>query len=99
MYHYHHNLLPLSFENVFQTLASNYTHTIPDLLLNQPITGYINTIKTNYGKFNFRFAAVKVWNHLNENISPLKRLKTKSSLTSYSLTIHEISTGTYLFIY
>ena len=44
-------------------------------------TYYINTIKTNYGKFNIRFAAVKVWNHLDESIntSPLKRLKTKSS--------------------
>ena len=40
-----------------------------------------NTIKTNYGKFNIRFAAVKVWNHLEESIKhlPLKRLKTKSS--------------------
>ena len=26
-------------------------------------TYYLNTIKTNYGKFNFRFAAVKVWNN------------------------------------
>ena len=32
------------------------------------------------------------------NISPLKRLKTKSSETSYSLTVHEFSTGSCLFI-
>ena len=39
-------------------------------------TYYINTIKSNYGKFNIRFAAEKVWNHLDESIlkntSPLK---------------------------
>ena len=31
------------------------------------------------------------------NTSPLKSLKTKSSLTSYSLTVHEFSTGTYIY--
>ena len=42
-------------------------------------TYYINTIKTNYGKFNIRFAAVKVWNHLDESIKhlPLKKFKNK----------------------
>ena len=33
------------------------------------------------------------------NTSPLKRLKTKLSQTSYSLTIHEFSTGICLLIY
>ena len=33
------------------------------------------------------------------NTSPLKRLKTKLSQTSYSLTVHEFSTGICLFIY
>ena len=38
-------------------------------------TYFINTIKTNYGKFNSRFADVKVWNHLDESIKhlPLKK--------------------------
>jgi len=42
-------------------------------------TYYINTIKTNYGKFNIRFTAVKVWNHLDESIKhlPLKKFKDK----------------------
>ena len=42
-------------------------------------TYYLNTIKTNYGKFNFRFAAVKVWNNLDESIKhlPLKSFKNK----------------------
>ena len=33
------------------------------------------------------------------NISPLKCFKTKSSLASYSLTVNELLTGTYLFIH
>ena len=42
-------------------------------------TYYLNTIKTNYGKFNFRFAAVKVWNNLDESIKhlPLKSFENK----------------------
>ena len=45
-------------------------------------TYYINTIKTNYGEFNIRFAAVKVWNHLDESIKHLllKTFKNKVKL-------------------
>ena len=47
MHHYDYNL-PSSFENVFQTVASYNTR------LAYKSTYYVNTIKTNYGKFNFR---------------------------------------------
>ena len=45
-------------------------------------TYYINTIKTNYGKFNIRSAAVKVWNHFDESIEhlPLTTFKHKVKL-------------------
>ena len=45
-------------------------------------TYYISTIKTNYGTFNIHFAAVKVWNHLDESIKhlPLKTFKNKVKL-------------------
>ena len=45
-------------------------------------TYYINSVKTNYGKFNIRFAAVKVWNDLDENIKylPLKMFKNEVKL-------------------
>ena len=65
MYHYHYNLLPSSFEIFFQTVASVHQY---NTRFASKSTYYINTIKTNYGKFNFRFAAVKGWNHLDENI-------------------------------
>ena len=39
-------------------------------------------MELNYGKFNIRFAAVKVWNHLDESIKhlPLKTFKNKVKL-------------------
>ena len=63
----------------FQTVASMHSY---NTRLGSKLTYYINTIKTNYSKFNIRFAAVKVWNHLEESIKhlPLKKhLKTKSN--------------------
>ena len=76
MYHYYYNLLPSSFANFFQTVASMHSH---NTRLASKSTDYINTIKTNYGKFNIRFAAVKVWNHLDESIKhhPLETFKNK----------------------
>ena len=79
MYHYYYNLLPSSFANFFQTVASMHSH---NTRLASKSTYYINTIKTNCGKFNIRFAAVKVWNHLDESIKhlPLKTFKNKVKL-------------------
>ena len=79
MYHYYDNLLPSSFANVFQTVASMHSyHT----RLASKSTYYINTIKKNHGKFNIHFAAVKVWNHLDKSIKhlPLKKFKNKVKL-------------------
>ena len=64
MYHYYYNL-PSSFANVFKTVASMHSY---NTRLASKSTYYINTIKTNYGEFNIRFAAVKVWNHLDETL-------------------------------
>ena len=79
MYHYYYNLLPSSFENFFQTVASIHSY---NTRLASKSTNYINTIKTNYGKFNIRFAATKIWNHLDESIKhlPLKTFKNKVKL-------------------
>ena len=77
MYHYYDNLLPSSFANVFQTVASMHSyHT----RLASKSTYYINTIKKNHGKFNIHFAAVKVWNHLDKSIKRLKTFKNKVKL-------------------
>ena len=54
----YYDLLPSSFANFFQTVASMHSY---NTRLASKSTLYINTIKTNYGKFNIRFATVKVW--------------------------------------
>ena len=69
----------MPFENFFQTVASVHSYNTRHV---SKSTYYINTIKTNYGKFNIRFAAVKVWNHLDESIKylPLQTFKNKVKL-------------------
>ena len=100
MYHYHYNLLPSSFEKFFPTVASVHSY---NTRLASKSTYYINTIKTNYGKFNIRFAAAKVWNNLDENIKhlPLKTFKNKvksNILQSYCSWVFKL-VFVYLFIY
>ena len=79
MYHYYYNLLPSSFANFFQTAASMHSY---NTRLASKLTYYINIIKTNYGKLNICFAAVKVWNGLDESIKhlPLKTFKNEVRL-------------------
>ena len=79
MYHYYYNLLPSPFANFFQTAASMHSY---NTRLASKLTYYINTIKTNYGKLNICFAAVKVWNRLDESIKhlPLKTFKNEVRL-------------------
>ena len=36
--------------------------------------------RTNYGKFNMRFSAIKVWNSLNENLRHSTKAKFKKTL-------------------
>ena len=69
LYRYHKNLLPSSFDNFFQSVSS--IHQYKTRLASRS-TYYINSVKTNYGKFNIRFAA-----DLDENIKylPLKMFK------------------------
>ena len=66
-------------QEVFQSVSS--IHRYKTRLASRS-TYYINPVKTNYGKFNIRFAAVKVWNDLNENIKylPLKMFKNEVKL-------------------
>ena len=79
MYHYYYNLFPSPFANFFQTAASMHSY---NTRLASKLTYYINTIKTNYGKLNICFAAVKVWNRLDESIKhlPLKTFKNEVRL-------------------
>ena len=71
--------ITIVFFHLFQTVASMHSY---NTRFASKSTHYINTIKTNYGKFNIRSADVKVWNHLDESIKhlPLKTFKNKVKL-------------------
>ena len=71
--------ITIIFFHLFQTVASMHSY---NTRFASKSTYFINTIKTNYGKFNIRFADVKVWNHLDESIKhlPLKTFKNKVKL-------------------
>ena len=71
--------ITIIFSHLFQKLASMHSY---NTRFASKSSYYINTIKTNYGKFNIRFADVKVWNHLDESIKhlPLKTFKNKVKL-------------------
>ena len=86
MYHYYYSLLPSSSANFFQTVAS--MHSYNTRLASKSIY-YINTIKTNYAKLNIHFAAVKVWNHLDESI---KHLPPKTFKNEVKLKLWKIGT-------
>ena len=79
MYNYHNNLLPSPFENFFKTVASIHSY---NTRLASKSTYYLNNIKTNYGKFNFRFAAAKVWNNVDESIKHLLLKSFKNKVMS-----------------
>ncbi len=79
LYQYHKNLLPSSFDNFFHSVSSIYQYKTR---IAPRSTYYINSVKTNYGKFNIRFAVVKVCNVLDENIRylPLEMFKNEVKL-------------------
>ena len=64
-------------------------------------TYYINTIKTNYGKFNIPFAAVKLRNHLDKSIKhlPFKTFKKKVKSNILQCTILLFMSCQLVFVY
>ena len=76
MYQYHKNLLPKSFNNFFEAVSSKHQY---NTRFASRLTYYINPDRTNFGKFNIRFAAAAVWNDLDNNLKqlPPKSFKTK----------------------
>jgi len=76
-----HQSYALPERQALQLLLVNIVHQYKTRLASRS-TYYIHPVKTNYGKFNIRFAAVKVWNDLDENIKylPLKMFKNEVKL-------------------
>ena len=78
----HWSRLPTSFDKI----RTVYNYCLPlngNILSQTSFLALVNELmELNYGKFNIRFAAVKVWNHLDESIKhlPLKTFKNKVKL-------------------
>lgn len=77
MYDYHHGNLP----DVFNTY---FTHASTKHKYNTRFSSKENYslphVKTNYGKFNVRFAGAILWNSLEDNLKKEKKKNSKSKL-------------------
>ena len=65
VYNFHSGNLPKTFDNYFESI--NKKHGYRTRLASRT-SFYLPKARTNYGKFNIRFAGVKTWNSVNENI-------------------------------
>ena len=70
---FHHGNLPCSFDSFFHLVSSrhNYNTRLASCKSNYSLP----SARTNYGKFNIRFSATKIWNSLNENLRNFKKVK------------------------
>ena len=65
VYNFHSGNLPKTFDNYFESINKKHGHRTR---LASRTSFYLPKARTNYGKFNIRFAGVKTWNSVNENI-------------------------------
>ena len=78
MHDFHHGNLPNAFESFFTLVCKrhNYNTRLASCKSNYSLP----SAKTNYGKFNVRFSATKVWNSLDEKLRCLSRKSFKTAL-------------------
>ena len=69
MYDFHSHTLPSVFHDFF--IPSNI-HTYKTRLASKH-SFYIAKIRTNYGKFNIRYAGAIIWNKINDELKRFKR--------------------------
>jgi len=79
MHDYYHNNLPDVFKMFFTHVSTRHRY-------NTRFSGKENycfpAVKTNYGKFNVRFAGAALWNSLEENLKKEKKVIFKKKLFS-----------------
>lgn len=79
MYQFHHNSLPLAFDNFFQSISSIHNY---QTRLATKSSYYIHPVRTNYGKFSLRYTGPREWNDLNECTKTLSIKLFKSTIKS-----------------
>ena len=90
MHDFHHGNLPCSFNSFF--LLVNSRHKYNTRLASSNNNYLLPSARTNYGKFNIRFSATKIWNSLNDQLKCLKKVTFKKTLFSQILnSYHNVS--------
>ena len=78
MHNFYHGTLPDTFNSFFSLVSTR--HNYNTRLASNKTNYSLPSARTNYGKFNIRFSAIKVWNSLNENLRHSTKAKFKKTL-------------------
>ena len=79
MYDFHENNLPPVFHDFFTPVSSVHNY---NTRLASKDSYYISKVRTNYGKFNIRYVAAKVWNSIDETFKSKRRSQFKKLITN-----------------
>lgn len=79
-------LLPKTFDNFFSLRVSS-KHNYNTRLASKS-TYYINSIRTNYGKYNLHFCGTSIWNKLNKELRNLSLLPFEQTMTKRFLSVY-----------
>jgi hypothetical protein len=82
MFDYHTGSLPDTFQNVFLPISQKHSY---NTRLASRSSYSLPKIRTNYGKFNIRFAGPKTWNDIKEDLKSLGKSKFKQELKNLLL--------------
>lgn len=77
MHDYHHDKLPKVFKMYFSSTSTKHKY---NTRFSSKDNYSLPLVKTNYGKFNIRFAGAALWNSLDENLKKEKKENFKSKL-------------------
>ena len=80
MHDYYHDKLFKVFKMYFTPTSTKHKY---NAILSNKDKYYLPLVKTNYGKFNIRFAGATLWNSLDENLK--KRKKNKILRANYCI--------------
>ena len=88
MHDFHHSNLPRNFDSFFSRISKRHNY---NTRLASKLNYSLPAVKTNYGKFNIRFAALKNWNSLEESLKSSNKEKFKRILMSQILNSYKQS--------
>jgi hypothetical protein len=82
MFDYHTGSLPDTFQKIFLPISQKHSY---NTRLASRSSYSLPKIRTNYSKFNIRFAGPKTWNDINEDLKSLVKSKFKHELKNLLL--------------